>query len=278
MERDDAEATPSGSEAVGIQSVEVAMSVLRALEDGGGPMGLSAVARGSGMSPSKARRYLVSLCRIGLTSQDAATGQYEFGHAMRRLGAESLRRTNEVEVVTKHANRLRDRTGHSVDVGVWGDRGPILVAWAYGRRPLPLTVRVGATLPLSSTSVGMVFLAHTDRMLTEELLSEEMKTMSDAERTHLRERERAFREHGYALTTGAVIPGVTSVAMPVFVASDPLPLAMSVLLPAQEPATNLPSVIEALRTSAQEATTELGGAVADRESDATQRKHSRSAG
>ena len=245
---------------IGIQSVEIAMSVLRALESGGGPMGLSAVARASGMSPSKARRYLVSLCRIGLASQNEASGHYEFGHAMRRLGAEALRRTNEVEVVTKHANRLRDQTGHSVDVGVWGERGPIVVVWAYGRRPLPLTVRVGATLPLASTSIGMVFLVHADRAITEDLLSSEGQALTADEREHLREREAAFRATGYALTTGAVIPGVTSIAMPIFVASDPLPLAMSVLLPASEASTpELESIIDELRSATEAATTELGG-------------------
>ena len=236
------------------------MSVLRALEKGGGPMGLSAVARESGMSASKARRYLVSLCRIGLASQNAASGQYEFGYAMRTLGAEALRRTNEVEVVTRHANELRDRTGHSVDVGVWGERGPIVVAWAYGKLPLPLTVRVGATLPLASTSIGMVFLALTDRIITEDILSKELENMTKAERAHLRERERAFREHGYAVTTGAVIPGITSVAMPVFVASDPLPLAMSVLVPVAQAAPNeLQDMIDALRSTTRAATKELAG-------------------
>ena len=47
----------------GIQSVENAMSVLLALERGAGPMTLTQIAEQAGMQPSKAHRYLVSLCR-----------------------------------------------------------------------------------------------------------------------------------------------------------------------------------------------------------------------
>jgi hypothetical protein len=54
-----------------IQSIEVGAQVLRALEAGRGPMVLSEVARNCAMQPAKVHRYLVSLVRAGLASQDA---------------------------------------------------------------------------------------------------------------------------------------------------------------------------------------------------------------
>ena len=124
----------------GIQSVEIAMQVLMVLEGGGGPMSLSAISQALGSRPSKVHRYLVSFGRVGLTSQDSRSGLYDFGPAMRRLGAEALRRTNEVSVASACAVALRDQTGHSVNVAVWGDGGPVVVNWAYGSHPLSLTV------------------------------------------------------------------------------------------------------------------------------------------
>nr|WP_157647636.1 IclR family transcriptional regulator C-terminal domain-containing protein [Actinomycetospora chiangmaiensis] len=41
------------------------------------------------------------------------------------------------------------------------------------------------------------------------------------------------QDRGYALTSGGVIPGVTSVAAPVFTAGESLPLAVAVALPAR---------------------------------------------
>ncbi|WP_149824088.1 IclR family transcriptional regulator [Streptomyces tailanensis] len=216
----------------GIQSVETAMRVLLALEGGGGALSLSAIAQASGMQPSKVHRYLVSLGRIGLTSQDPASGLYDFGATMRRMGAEALRRTNEVAVAGGHAMQLRDRTGHSVNLAVWGDRGPIVVSWAYGTRPLPLTVRVGATLPLLTSSVGQVFLAHLPESLTDEVLGGELRgreaEWTDERLAAVREQ---VREQGHVVTHSGVIPGIISVAAPVFAAGDPLPLAVSVVLP-----------------------------------------------
>lgn len=218
----------------GIQSVEIAMRVLEALSAGGGPMGLSTLAQASEMAPSKVHRYLVSLGRAGLTSQESSSGLYDFGPAMRRLGAESLRRTNEVAVTSSHAEALRNRTGHSVNVAVWGDQGPIVVSWAYGTRPLPLTVRVGATLPLLSSSVGQIFLAYLPVSLTRELCDREMSTAPDWDDQRVLAAQDTTRQQGFTVTTGGVIPGIVSVAAPVFAAGDPLPLAVSVVLPGIE--------------------------------------------
>lgn len=244
----------------GIQSVEMAMRVLLALETGGGALSLSAIAQASGMQPSKVHRYLVSLGRIGLTSQDPASGGYDFGPSMRRLGAEALRRTNEVAVAGGHAMRLRDRSGHSVNLAVWGDRGPIVVSWAYGTRPLPLTVRVGATLPLLASSVGRVFLAYLPESLTGEVLAGELRgreTDWTSERVAAARAE--IRERGHAVTHGGVIPGIISVAAPVFAANDPLPLAISVVLPESVGTPeHLAEMIAELHSTVTAASDELG--------------------
>ncbi len=245
----------------GIQSVEMAMRVLQALEGGSGPMSLSAVAQASGMAPSKAHRYLVSLGRIGLTMQDSTSGLYDFGAAMRRLGAEALQRTNEVSVVSRHAHALRDLTGHSVDVAVWGDHGPLVVSWAYGGRPLPVTVRVGATLPLLSSSIGQVYLAHLADSVVARNLEAELNTAAGAGWSHRRRDalRQKVRKQGYALTVGGVIPGVTSVAAPVFTATDPLPLALSVVMPEADGGPEaLPVICEKVLAVSAAASAELG--------------------
>jgi DNA-binding IclR family transcriptional regulator len=77
-----------------IQSIEVGAQVLRALQAGRGPMALSGVARNCAMHPAKVHRYLVSLVRAGLASQDARTGQYDLGpagdaHSRRRRAREA---------------------------------------------------------------------------------------------------------------------------------------------------------------------------------------------
>ncbi len=225
-----------GTQRQGIQSVEIAMTILLALEQGGGPVPLNEVARRSGQKPSKVHRYLVSLCRAGLASQSPSSGLYDLGPATRRLGAEALRRTNEVTIASEYAPLLRDDTGHSVNLSVWSDDGPVLVRWDFGAHVLPLNVRVGATLPLLASSAGRVFLALLPQRMTAAALAKSRRDLpslgiSDAG-VHAIETE--VRETGVAVTTGGVIPGITSISAPVRTAADASLLVVTVVFPREQ--------------------------------------------
>ncbi|MFB6775079.1 hypothetical protein [Streptomyces sp. NPDC056337] len=79
-------------------------------------------------------------------------------------------------LVSEHLPGLRDSTSHAVNLSVWGDHGPVVVRWAYGAHALPITVRVGATMPLLTSTMGGAFLAHLLAQLTEPVLCGQLKT------------------------------------------------------------------------------------------------------
>lgn len=229
----------------GIQSVEIAMTVLLAMEAGAGPMSLSQIAACSRLQPSKAHRYLVSLSRVGLVTQSPTSGLYDLGPALRRLGAEALRRMDEVGLASEHLPGLRDRTRHSVNLAVWGDHGPVIVRWDYGAYPLPITVRVGATMPLFTSAVGQVFLAYLPETLTAPVLAAQ-RDLDDPKPLTAKEIERAkavVRRDGVAFTSGGLIPGLASVAAPVFTTAASLPLVVAIALPRPQAA---PAVLQSL--------------------------------
>jgi DNA-binding IclR family transcriptional regulator len=244
----------------GIQSVELAMTVLRALEEGRGPMSLTQLAAASGMGASKVHRYLVSLGRAGLVMQSRSSGLYDMGPSLRRLGMEALRRMDEVSLASEHLPGLRDRTRHAVNLAVWGEHGPVIVRWDYGSYALPITVRVGATLPMLSSSVGRVYLAHLPETLTGPVLRGERESgthadVSDAEIARIKE---TVLRDGVALTSGGVIPGVTSAAAPVFTAGS-LPLVVAIALPAREATDEVLAAVTAeLRSTTTAMSAELG--------------------
>ncbi len=245
----------------GIQSVELAMTVLRALEEGRGPQSLTQLASASGMGASKAHRYLVSLSRVGLVAQSRSSGLYDMGPAMRRLGMEALRRTDEVGLASEHLPGLRDRTGHAVNLAAWGDHGPVIVRWDYGSYALPITVRVGATMPMVSSAIGRVYLAHLPATLVDPVLRGELESGARAEvsRAEITRIQEAVRRDGYALISGSVVPGVASVAAPVFSAGESLPLVVAVALPARAATTAvLEEVTAALLEVTGEVSAELG--------------------
>ena len=245
----------------GIQSVEIAMTVLVALEDGAGPMSLTQVAAGSGMQPSKVHRYLVSLGRMGLVAQSPTSGRYDLGPSLRRLGAEAMRRMDEVGLVSERLPALRDSTGHSVNLSVWGDHGPVVVRWQYGSYALPITVRIGATLPMLVSSVGRVFLAHLPETLTAPVLHEQdaaagQHALADKD---IRAIKQEVLRTGVAITSGGIIPGVTSIAAPVMTNGESLPLVVSVALPARNATPEVLALVsKELLTTTRAISDELG--------------------
>jgi len=239
----------------GIQSVEIAMTVLDAVEAGGAPVSLTQIAKATGMTPSKAHRYLVSLSRAGLIAQSRESGRYDLGSALRRLGMEALRRTDEVGLVSDGLPGLRDRTSHAVNLAIWSEHGPVIVRWQYGSHALPITIRVGAIMPLATTSIGRVFLAHLPDTLTGPILRADANAPSDAEIRRIKD---DVLRKGYAATTNAMIPGVTAVAAAVVADTAPLPLGVGVALPAGSTPAEVKTVAEELLRTTQAMSVELG--------------------
>ncbi len=66
--------TQSGKPRLGIQSVEVAAEILRALSQGAETHPLKELSTALKMPAAKIHRYLVSLTRTGLARQDSVTG------------------------------------------------------------------------------------------------------------------------------------------------------------------------------------------------------------
>jgi DNA-binding IclR family transcriptional regulator len=250
-------------QAQGIKSIEVGARVLLALEQGRGPLALTEVARRAGLHPAKVHRYLASLVRTGLASQNPTTGLYDLGPSARHLGVEALRRTDAVSVVSAHAVDLRDQTGHTTNVGVWTDQGPTLVRWDTGAHALPIVVRVGSVLPLLDSAVGCVFLAHLPPSMTREVLREQQRqqTTRPASASEIEEVKVATRRDRFSRTTNRMIFGLAALGAPVFGADGALEAVVGLILPSA-----LMTAAEARRlgavlcTVADRASTELGHA------------------
>ncbi len=235
------------------------MRLLTVLERVAGPMTLTQIAEGCGRQPSKAHRYLVSLGRVGLVSQSRLSGRYDLGPAIRRLGAEALRRTDEVAVASERLPGLRDRTSHTVGLSVWGEHGPVHVREEAGGHLLPMTVRVGTTLPFATTPAGQVFLAHLPEALTDPVLAagpqDGQPRVDVSEVARIKE---DVRRAGFAATTDAVLPGMSAVAAPVFTA-DSLPLVVVLVLPKRLATPSVPvEAIDELLTTTAAISAELG--------------------
>ena len=138
----------------GIQSIEVGFRLLQALEGARAPLTLKELSSQAGLTPSKARNYLVSLKRVELVQQDADTGHYALGPAALRLGLVALAQIEPLEIAFDEMKLRRDRIGATQFLSVWGNKGPVIVRWLEGEDQITVEVRTGSVLPATRSCHG----------------------------------------------------------------------------------------------------------------------------
>jgi DNA-binding IclR family transcriptional regulator len=226
---------PAARQQQGIQSVEIGMDVLAAIEAQGGPATLSELSASAGMPASKTHRYLVSLMRVGLVVQDPQSNLYDLGPRARRLGLEALRRNDEISLASGHVTRLRDRVGHTTNLSVWTDLGPTIVRWDTGWHALTITFQAGSVLPLLESSVGRVFLTFLPAEQTRDVLArqqEEQQTRTLPKR-EVEAIKRSVAETGIAYTSQALVPALAALAAPVLGDDGQLRMVIGLAFPSR---------------------------------------------
>ncbi len=219
---------------MGIQSIEIGITILRAMRDCGGPATLGQIARLAHLQPSKVHRYLVSYVRGGMVAQSALTGEYDFGPTTRFLGLAALARTDAYSVVFEAATQLRRETDCTVLTTVWGDGGVTIVRWESGVHHSSITFRLGSTLPLLKSATGRLFLAFlADEFTTPILLRERAPDTQDAlaAREQLHPLLDEIRVRRLSMSSAEILPGIEALSAPVLNYQNELLAALTLLCP-----------------------------------------------
>ena len=106
----------------GVQSVEVAGSILQALIQSDGAMKLAEIASAVSMPSAKAHRYLVSLIRAGLVQQSKETSKYDLGPIAFQLGIKGFARFEPLKLAEQMLQELVEMVGETAALAVWTER------------------------------------------------------------------------------------------------------------------------------------------------------------
>lgn len=208
----------------GIQSLDAALRLLAIMADQPGPTALGDLARASDMPPSKVHRYLASFMAAGLVTQAGRSGKYDLGQGAMRLGLAAIARHDFVNRTSEALTDLRDETGLTVLLSVWGGGGATVVRWERAASPVVTSMGLGTTLPLLNSASGRAFLVWAPRAPIQTQLDAELRRMkrtpslasdfaptpSGVEALCAR-----IRTQGYATVNGDFIPGLVALAAPV---------------------------------------------------------------
>jgi DNA-binding IclR family transcriptional regulator len=144
----------------GVQSVEVAGSLLKGLVTLGRPSPLKELALASGLAPAKAHPYLVSLGKVGLIEQDASSGHYGLGPLALELGLIGLQQVDPLRLCTARLPELAHKLGLTMALSIWSPRGPTVVRVEEAPTAVHATVRHGTVMNMRDTASGLLFAAH----------------------------------------------------------------------------------------------------------------------
>ena len=233
--------TSISSDRQGIQSIEVGFRLLDVMASNSRPMMLRDIAKGAGMAPAKAHRYMVSFMRVGLVEQDAASGRYDLGPYALQLGLSRLGRLDAVRLAGPVLEQLCEEIHETVALAVWGNFGATIVRIVDAGGPITITLRAGTILPLTRSATGRAFAAFYRAPSLKKLLDEELRESAEANKISVTNQRRQLektlddiRSRGISRATGSLTPGINGFSSPVYDHTGSMVAAITSLGPVGE--------------------------------------------
>jgi DNA-binding IclR family transcriptional regulator len=253
------------AEQQGIQSVDAAMRVLKAMSSLNRPMSLKEIAAAADMTASNTHRYMVSFIRADLAHQESDTGRYGLGPFAIQLGLAAMARMDAIGIATRVLTELRDELDLPVTLVVWTPDGPTTIRWLESSHPLTVNIKPGSRAPMLTSASGRVYLSFEAEEKVKTVLAAELRVRkSRKESTFITldevEKLRAeVRKHRLGRVIGERVSGVNSISAPVFDATGQLVLSISCvgLAHALDPSYDGP-VAAAVRAAGERASILLG--------------------
>jgi IclR family pca regulon transcriptional regulator len=213
-----------------VKSLERGLAVIKAFGADSPELRLSDVARETGLTRAAARRFMLTLVRLGYVRQDGTT--FSLRPRVLELGYAYLSALSLPEVAMPHMETLVAEVNESSSIAVLDDLDVVYVARVPTQRIMTITIAVGTRLPAYATSMGRVLLADLDHFDLEERLDRTElqrltpKTVRDL--SELRALVDRAGEAGYAMVDQELEQGVRSAAVPIRDATGKVVAAMNV--------------------------------------------------
>ena len=193
-----------------------AFAVLEAYDDRHLRLGLSELARRSGLPLTTTHRLVAELVAWGALER-RTDGCYVVGRRLWQLGLLAPVHRELREVALPFLQDLYETTRENVHLAVRSGHEALYVERLHGHGSVPLVSRAGGRLPLHATGVGKVLLAHAPPEVVLRALDrpERVTRHTITEPGRLRRELADVRRRGYARTVEEMTLGTYSVAVPV---------------------------------------------------------------
>ncbi|MEK7889293.1 IclR family transcriptional regulator C-terminal domain-containing protein [Burkholderia contaminans] len=216
----------------GINALDSTGELLLALVSAGRALPLRDLAAAADMPAAKAFPHLVSLQKIGLLSRDDA-GCFGGGPLGQALGLIAMQRVSPTRDAEAEIVALAGATDMSVAAATLGPLGPTVIRLEESARPQHVSLQVGTVMSLVNTAIGRIFASGmSDDVLADLLANEPVRLAGRAAApadAAFRARLAAIRTDELDFAFDAPVPGIGTVAAPVFDHTGSIRLVIAII-------------------------------------------------
>ncbi len=248
-----------------MRTVEKALKLLDFFSDKVSEIGLSELARLSGIDKATVLRMLSDMAESGFVEQNPENKRWRLGAGILRLAR--LREASQpvTRVLTPILERLAAETGETAHVSLASGRDLANIGVAEPARANRVHIEPGLILPLHATASGVAFVAFTRPDLRERVLARKLPAITGTTpvtREALAALVATAGARGYATADQTFESEVYGIAVPIFGADGFASGALAVATPASRVTNDhVRGILAALAPAAAEATQGLGGRV-----------------
>ena len=248
-----------------MRTVEKALKLLDFFTDKVSEIGLSDLARLSGIDKATVLRMLHDMAESGFVEQNPENKRWRLGAGILRLAR--LREASQpvTRVLTPILERLATETGETAHVSLVSGRDLANIGVVEPARANRVYIEPGLILPLHATASGVAYVAFTRPEQRERVLARRLPAITGTTpitREALAELVSTAAARGFAVADQTFEAEVYGVAVPIFGADGYACGALAVATPASRVTDDhVRAILAALGPAATEATQGLGGRV-----------------
>ncbi len=238
-----------------VQSLDRGLAVIRAFGPERERLSLSEVARATGLTRAAARRFLLTLVRLGYVRSDGR--EFSLRPKVLELGYAYLSGLALPDVAEPHLEELSARLHESSSISVLDGHHIVYIARVATKRIMTVAISVGTRFPAYAASMGRVLLTALSAEELEKYLAEATfeafteRTVTDPEQ--LRQIIAEVGRDGYSIVDQELEEGLRAIAVPIHDSSGAVTAAINVsahasrLSPDAMRAQLLPALLETAR-------------------------------
>jgi IclR family transcriptional regulator, pca regulon regulatory protein len=214
-----------------VQSLDRGLAVIRAFGPERERLSLSEVARATGLTRAAARRFLLTLVKLGYVRSDGR--EFSLRPRVLELGYAYLSGLAMPEIAAPHLEELVAKLRESSSISVLDGHHIVYVARVPTKRIMTVAISVGTRFPAYATSMGRVLLAGLspedfERYLAEVIFEPPFTARTVTDPGQLREIIRDVSRQGYAIVDQELEEGLRAIAAPIRDGSDGVIAAINV--------------------------------------------------